>query len=201
LLQLANGIAVTIQFHPGNNGCNQGILEYPATLAGQPKHAATQNHHVKVGVANKRKKLEGLSIHKYQPAHVFEHHSLNGLGGQTAGQHIGQYWNQVKAENIGIHSSIFKPSPIGTQNRVGSHPGAKGAQLSGVAIQPHHQNPQLNHCIKLSTPANTWSIFSSISSKLDKKSLLESEESSLSGIPSLSESILIFHNAVSAYFC
>jgi hypothetical protein len=154
LLQLDNGIAVTIQFQPGNNGCNHGIFAYHATLAGQPKHAATPNHQVKVGVANKRKKFEGLSTPKYQPAHVSEHHSLKGLGGHTAGQHTGQYCNQVNAENIGIHSSIFKPSPIGVQNNVGSHPGAKGAQLRGVAIQPPQPKPQLNHCIKLSTPAS-----------------------------------------------
>ena len=125
-------------------GCNPGILEYPATLAGHPKHAATHIPHVSVGVTNKRKKFDGLSIHNSHQAHVQEHHSFNGLIGQTAGQHIGPYCIQVKAEKTGNHSSTFKPSPIGAPNKVGSQPGAKGAQLRGVAIHHPQPKPQLS---------------------------------------------------------
>jgi hypothetical protein len=129
------------------------MFEYHATLAGHPKHAATQNQPVRVGVAYKRKKFDGLSTQRYQPAQVFEHHSLNGLIGQTAGKQYGPYHIQVSEENTGIHSSIFKPSQIGVQNNVGSPHGANGAQFNGVAIHQPQPNPQLNHCIKLSTPA------------------------------------------------
>jgi len=38
----------------------------------------------------------------------------------------------VNAENIGIHSHTFNQSQIGFPKRVGSCPGAKGAQLRGV---------------------------------------------------------------------
>ncbi len=160
------------------SGCNHGIFEYPATLAGHPKQAATHIHPVNVGVTNKRKKFDGLSIHNWPQAHWPEHHSLNGLIGHTAGPHIGPYCIHVKAEKTGSHSSIFNPSQIGAQNKVGSQPGAKGAQLSGVAIQPPQPKPQLSHWIILSTHVTTWSIFSFISSRFDNKSLSEFVSSS-----------------------
>jgi hypothetical protein len=147
LLQLTRGIAVTIQFHQGSKGLSPGIFAYPATLAGPQKQAATHIHHVKVGVTKRRKKLDGLSIHRYQPAHVHTHHTDKGDIGQTVGNGgIGGAGGvQVSAENIGIPSQTVKPSHIGIPNNVGSHPGARGAQFNGVAIQPDPPNQQLNH--------------------------------------------------------
>jgi hypothetical protein len=176
------------------------MLEYPATLAGHPKHAATHIPHVSVGVTYNLKKFDGLSTHKYQPAPVHEHHSLNRLIGHTDGQQTGQYGIQVIAEKTGSHSSILNQSQIGAQNKVGSPQGANGAQFNGVAIHHPHQNPQLNHCTILSTQTITSSIFSLISSKFDNKSLDESVISSESGIPSLSESRFISSFAFFAKF-
>ena len=56
----------------------------------------------------------------------------------------------MSAEKIGSPSFILSPSPIGFQKSVGSHPGASGAQLRGVAIHHPHPNPQLKERIRVS---------------------------------------------------
>jgi len=157
-------------------------------MAGPPKHMAVHTPHVKVGVINNLKKFVGLDTHKYHQAPnqgivhdgtkggpggglVFKKSlhvgGIKGSGviGQTAGRHHTGVGSQVNAEKIGSHSSIFKPSQIGAQKSVGSFHGAKGAQLSGVAIHPPHQKPQLNPCNILSTLSKVASTFAFICAK------------------------------------
>jgi len=85
----------------------------------------------------------------------------------------------------------LSPSQIGNQNNVGSDPGAKGAQLRGVEIHHPHPNPQLNHCIIASTPSKIPLTFSVTLVRFDVIPPEELNLSSLSGIPSLSRSLLI----------
>lgn len=128
-------------------------MEFPATLAGHQKHTAIPNHPVRVGVANIRTKFVGELIHFDPPAPGPPQKgpgiNVADVAGYTDGRQQGECPHevclQVKAENIGIPSHTLSPSPIGFPKRVGSLPGARGAQLRGVAIQLHPPNQQLNH--------------------------------------------------------
>ena len=118
MLHQIKGLATTIQFPPGKSGDIHGIIAFHAIEAGAQKHADNHTHPVKVGVTDNLKKFVGEFIQRYQPAqsiqkYVFEHADqiaedetgqTVGIGTQ-AGTYIGI---QVNAENIGIHSSIFK---------------------------------------------------------------------------------------------
>jgi hypothetical protein len=150
--QLMSGIAATIQFHPGTIGCTHLGFPLPATLAGQPKHTAIPNPHVRVGVANTLTKFVAEFVPSFHPAHAGQPHLPSNLLvdiGYTVGtsKHPEEVYIDlpVKAENTGTHSDTFNPSQIGEPNNVGSFQGARGAQLSGVAIQDHPPKPQLSH--------------------------------------------------------
>lgn len=98
----------------------------------------------------------------------------------------------VRAEKIGIHSFTLSPSPIGIPNKVGSFPGASGAQLRGFAKQLPPQKPQLSHSMSVSISAAISSIAQLIASSAHIKSTALSVLSILSsesGIPSPSVSI------------
>ena len=62
------GTAATIQFQPGAIGLTPGGLEYPAAIAGHPKHTANPNHPVSVGVANILTVLVGAQVPSFHPA-------------------------------------------------------------------------------------------------------------------------------------
>lgn len=145
------GTAAIIQFPPGIYGLNPGIGIHQERLFFQ-KHKATPIAHVIVGVT----KIRILLI----PSHTFipssRHPAPIGQGGRTPQTDLLPK-QRVGAANIGSHSPTQRPSPAGNQNNVGSFPGARGAQLSGVAIHPPHQNPQLN-------PSRMLSIYSRVSS-------------------------------------
>ena len=151
------GTAATIQFQPGATGLIPGGLEYPAVIAGQPKQTAIPNHPVSVGVANILTVFVGAQVPSFHHADFGPHfgHGTNqrGEAGQTAGTQIGGVVPvagiciQVREEKIGNHSSTLSPSPIGFPNNTGSLHGARGAQLSGVAIHHPQPNPQPNHSI------------------------------------------------------
>jgi len=73
------------------------------------------------------------------------HQAQPGIGGQIKGIHQAVVGKQfVIAENTGIHSSIFNQSQIRFPKRVGSLPGANGAQFIGLAIHHQPEKPQLN---------------------------------------------------------
>lgn len=85
-----------------------------------------------------------------------------GLGGQKGG-HVGHAGIVGKA-NTGHHSFICKPSPMGIHIKVGSFPGASGAQFNGLAIHEPHPNPQENHLIRKSSCPESSSTTCDISS-------------------------------------
>ncbi len=66
----------------------------------------------------------------------------------------------VSALNIGSHSSVLRPSPIGFPNNTGSDPGARGAQLRGKLIQDPHPNPHasqsIRFCVVVSISLLAW---------------------------------------------
>lgn len=62
------GTAATIQFHPGAIGLIPGGFEYPAVIAGPPKHTAIPNHPVSVGVANILTVLAGDQVPSFHQA-------------------------------------------------------------------------------------------------------------------------------------
>ena len=62
------GTVATIQFHPGTIGLIPGGLEYPAAIAGHPKHTAIPNPPVSVGVANILTVLVGAQTPSFHPA-------------------------------------------------------------------------------------------------------------------------------------
>jgi hypothetical protein len=161
-LQSARGAAATIQFPPGISGESPGGFERHAILAGPPKQIAVPIPHVKVGVTKIRIKFVGFAVPSRPQSQSVTPSTENGIGGQIAGSGgiRAKFGVQVSAENIGSHSSTFNPSPIGTPNIVGSHPGASGAQFRGVAIHPPQPKPQLNPCIILSTFVTAVFIFS-----------------------------------------
>jgi hypothetical protein len=173
-----NGLTVTIQFHHGIIGLNQGGgVRVQTRLAGHQKHIAVHCHQVKVGVTKILRKLVGELVHKYHQAHNVQPHNhqgkengdnghINGIGTHN-GHEI-----QVNAEKIGIHSQTFNQSHIGIPNKVGSCQGARGAQFRGVVIHHHQPKPQLKDFIKSSIFFVSLSTFSlNLSNSLPKLSL------------------------------
>lgn len=212
-----NFLATTIQFHPGANGLTTFGIELPATIAGQPKHIAVHNHHVKVGVTNILNVFVGERIHLFHQAQSIAHQQANLLphhgrknGGQNvkleagktegihmvqvAGQHATSCGVHVNQEKIGIHSHTFNQSQIKCHMKTGSFQGANGAQFNGEAKHDALPNQQLNQSIMLCTLSSAESIFSQADHKSRIIDLSKLNISSESGTQSLSESLLIISN-------
>jgi len=195
LLHQSNGLATTIQFQPGNNGEIQGILEYQATIAGHQKQAASQTHQVNVGVTNNLNVFVGAQVQSCHQADGVQHVGHGTYASELTGQIVGRQQgevqhivcNQVSAENTGNHSQIFNQSHIGYHINVGSHHGANGAQLRGLAKQAQLLNQQLNQLIRFCKLSNQESICFHKSHQ--SRIILHENLSSSSGIPFEFESV------------
>lgn len=132
-------------------------------LAGPPKQTARPIPSVSVGVTKTRTVLVASQVPRYPPADVGPqipppaHCTLTGYTlGRQQGEGPHEACCQVKAENIGSHSSTRSQSQIGIPNATGSDHGANGAQLSGKLIHDPPPNPQARPLKKSSAICSTF---------------------------------------------